>query len=142
MLVGVEVDLATALVRLTHVVDHVFVDAGRANDLTPQQAQLLCLLTDGPIGMAELAKVLRLEKSSLSGLVDRVERRELVRRVRDESDRRACWVELTGQGTKIAVATHDEVTATLDALTADLPTVERTRLAAVLFRLASAHSGR
>ena len=33
--------------------------------------------------MAELGEALRLEKSSLSGLIDRAEARELVTRVRD-----------------------------------------------------------
>lgn len=136
-----EMDLATALVRLTHVVDYVFVDAGKANDLTPQQAHLLCLLTDGPVGMAELARVLHLEKSSLTGLVDRVERRGLARRVPDESDRRACRVELTRPGTTVAVSTRDEVTAVLDTLTGELPAADRIRLAAALSRLVAAHSG-
>jgi DNA-binding MarR family transcriptional regulator len=136
----VELDLATALVRLAHVVDRVFVDAGRANDLTPQQAQLLCLLTDGPVGMAELARLLHLEKSSLTGLVDRVERRGLVDRVRDEADRRACRAALTAEGEKIAVATHREVTAMLDDLATELPAAERSRLAAGLSRMVAAHA--
>lgn len=135
-----EADLATALVRLAHVVDHVFVAAGRAHDLPPQQAQLLCMLIDGPVGMAELARLLRVERSSLSGLVDRARRRGLVDRVRDDTDGRACHAVLTPEGERIAVATHRAVTGMLDELAAELTAAERSRLAAGLFRMVAAHA--
>jgi DNA-binding MarR family transcriptional regulator len=116
-----ELGLAAALVRMSHLVQHMFADVGREHDITPQQAQLLCALISGPVGMTELSRVLHLEKSSLSGLVDRVERRGLLARVREARDRRACQVALTDEGIRLAVETHDDLTRRLDALAADLP---------------------
>jgi DNA-binding MarR family transcriptional regulator len=124
--------LAAALMRLSHVVAHVFADVSRSRDLTPQQAQLLCTLIEGPAGMSELGRLLHLEKSSLTGLVDRVERRGLVLRTRDPSDRRASQVGLTGQGARLAAESHEDVTARLEALAGELAPADRKRLAAVI----------
>ncbi|WP_431919706.1 MarR family winged helix-turn-helix transcriptional regulator [Nonomuraea jabiensis] len=113
---------AATLVRMSHLVQHVFADVSRERDITPQQAQLLCVLTSGDgIGMTDLSRLLHLEKPSLTGLVDRAERRGLVRRVRDDADRRACRVELTPEGEDLAVRVHGEIVSRLEALAADLP---------------------
>src|SRR6478752_4866317 len=69
--------LATALIRLCFVVQRSFGDVSRRHGLTPQHAQLLGVLARGPVGMAELGEALNLEKSSLTGLIDRAEARAL-----------------------------------------------------------------
>ncbi|OEV12845.1 DNA-binding MarR family transcriptional regulator [Streptomyces sp. Amel2xB2] len=130
-----EFGFADALVRLTHLVQRVFADVSRAHDLTPQQAQLLCVLTRGPAGMTELSHVLYLEKSSLTGLVDRIERRGLVVRQRSSHDRRACQVALTDKGTRLAHETHDAITARLESLAGDLSRTDRERVTSVVVRL-------
>lgn len=112
--------LAETLVRVSRVVQAVFADVARQNDLTPQQTQLLCILHNGPVGMGELGRLLHLEKSSLTGLIDRVERRGLVARVRDENDRRALRVAVTDEGSRLGMRTHNQVTERLQALTAAL----------------------
>jgi len=124
--------LASALMRLSQVVAHVFADVSRSRDLTPQQAQLLCTLIEGPVGMSELGRLLHLEKSSLTGLVDRVERRGLVLRTRDPSDRRASQVGLTCQGAQLAAESHEDVTARLEDLAGELAPADRKRLAAAI----------
>jgi DNA-binding MarR family transcriptional regulator len=129
---SVEIELAAALVRLSHLVQHVFADASRQHDLTPQQAQLLCRLAGGPVGMGELSRMLHLEKSSLTGLVDRVEQRGLVIRVRDAHDRRACQIALTSQGSELAVGCHQDVNSRLDKLAGDLPATDRDLLAGAI----------
>jgi DNA-binding MarR family transcriptional regulator len=130
-----EIELAGSLVRLSHLVQHVFADVSRQHDLTPQQAQLLCVLMNGPLGMSELGRVLHLEKSSLSGLVDRVVRRALATRGQHRTDRRTSQVSLTDEGRALAHATHDGITAELATLLADLPPANRTRLGADLTHL-------
>ncbi len=131
--------LAETLVRLSHVVQHVFADVSRDHDLTPQQTQLLCMLAPGPVGMTELSRLLHLERSSLTGLVDRVERRELVARLRDARDRRACRIALTELGTRTAHAAHAEVTARLTASLGDLDPDEAALLHAVAGRVLTSH---
>ncbi|MQA09762.1 MAG: MarR family transcriptional regulator [Pseudonocardiaceae bacterium] len=131
-------ELAEALVRLTHLVQQVFNEVARQHDLTPQQVQLLCLVADGPVGMGELTRSLHLEKSSLTGLVDRVERRGLVARARDSHDRRACQIQLTGEGKRLAIESHHDVTGRLEALASELPPAERTRLTSAIARMVAA----
>lgn len=134
-----EIELATALVRLSHLVQYVFADVSREHDLTPQQAQLLCRLVGGPVGMTELSRMLHLEKSSLTGLVDRVQQRGLVDRVRDPSDRRACQIALTDEGSRLAYACHTGVTNQLDKLASEFPAADQLRLAAAVGRILTAH---
>ncbi|QUG99769.1 winged helix-turn-helix transcriptional regulator [Saccharopolyspora erythraea] len=132
---GMETGLAAGLVRLTHLVQHVFAEVNRDFDLTPQQAQLLCMLIDGPIGMGELSRLLHLEKSSLTGLVDRVQRRGLVERVRDDRDRRACRIALTAEGVRLGNESHSAVAARLEEMGGALPRAERKRLADAIGRI-------
>jgi DNA-binding MarR family transcriptional regulator len=133
-------DFAGALVRLSHLVQHALACAGREHDLTPQQAQLLCQLAKGPIGMAALGRSLHLEKSSLTGLIDRVERRGLAARVPDELDRRALKISLTSQGADTAEQVHAAVTARLDTLARGLRPAERDLLASAAEQLAAEHA--
>jgi DNA-binding MarR family transcriptional regulator len=125
-------------VQLHHLVQHVFADESRTHDLTPQQAQLLCRLMAGPIGMTELRQFLHLEKSSLTGLVDRVERRGLVQRLRPTHDRRACDIALTSQGRRLANATHQAITDRLETLAGDVHRADRTILTATIVQLLGA----
>jgi len=136
-----EIGLAAALVRLAHLVQHVFADVSRGYDLTPQQAQLLCLLIDGPVGMTDLSRQLNLEKSSITGLVDRVERRDLVARMRNPDDRRACRIALTDKGVRLAEDAHSGVTERLEALASDLRPADRKRLEAMVGDVLAAADG-
>jgi DNA-binding MarR family transcriptional regulator len=62
------------------------------------QTRLLGVLRDRTPGMNELATLLELDKSSITGLVDRAERRGLVERIPSPADRRAVQVGLTDSG--------------------------------------------
>ena len=135
---GESADLATALIRLCFVVQRVVNEGSRRYGLTPQHAQLLGVLARGPAGMAELGEVLRLEKSSLSGLIDRAETRELVTRVRDSNDRRTCHISLTESGTDLAAHFRNYVSGELNALAADLPDRTMRQLTAALWEIISA----
>lgn len=135
----VQSQLATALVQLSHLVQQVFIDVARERDLTPQQIQTLCILSAGPVGMGELARALYLEKSSLTGLVDRLERRGLVTRVRDARDRRACLVTLTDAGGALGCDAHGEVSRRLEALADRLPDADKKQLISTVGLLAAEH---
>ena len=63
--------------------------------------QLICLweiYKKGPIPLGELTKNVFLNKSTVTGIVDRLERRGLVRRTRISNDRRQIHVEITDEG--------------------------------------------
>src|SRR4051794_40437556 len=91
------------------------------HDVSLVQTRLLGVLRDRRPTMQELAKLLGLDKSSVSGLVDRAERRGLVARVPSAADRRSVLVSLTDEGRALAAQVQAgfeaDVTAMLDRLT-------------------------
>ncbi|SDL73367.1 DNA-binding transcriptional regulator, MarR family [Glycomyces sambucus] len=127
--------MGTALVRTAFLVDAVYADAVRHFDLTVPQAQLLCVIMARPFGMFELAKTLGLAKSSISGLVDRCEKRDLVRRESDPGDGRAARVALTAKGAQLADEFHDDVTRRVAELPLSLSEAERATLVDLLGRV-------
>ena len=118
-------DAATGLVQLSGLVQGRYAQISQRHDLTPVQARLLCILVDGPRGMAELAHCFGVEKAALTGLVDRVERRGLARRTPVPDDRRALHVTLTDAGRRAATAFHRDVTTELGQLLSPLAPQDR-----------------
>ncbi len=118
-------DVATGLVQLTSLVQGIYARVSEHHNLTPVQAKLLCVLLDGPRGMAELAHCLGVEKAALTGLMDRAERRSLARRSPVPGDRRALQVTLTGAGHQAAAAFHAEVGEQLTRLVSPLAPHDR-----------------
>jgi DNA-binding MarR family transcriptional regulator len=136
---GESMGMGTALVRTAFLIDTVYSDSVRQFDLTVQQAQLLCVLIPRPFGMFELAKTLGLAKSSISGLVDRSEKRGLVRREADPGDGRAFRVALTEEGARLAEEFHDETTKRVAELPVGLSAAEQELLAGLLTRVVAAN---
>src|ERR1700684_1229687 len=68
------------------------------HDLSGAATRLLRVLRGREPTMNELARLLDLDKSSVTGLVDRAERRGLVTRVPSPADRRSVHVKLTADG--------------------------------------------
>jgi DNA-binding MarR family transcriptional regulator len=124
-----------ALVRLSFLVQSIYAEICAEYDLTSAQGQLLCVLKDHSRGMSEITETLRLDKSSVTGLVERVERRDLLRRTTSSADRRAVTVTLTAQGKRVAHAFYDDVSLRLVDLVADLPAADRDRFTRVASRI-------
>jgi DNA-binding MarR family transcriptional regulator len=116
-----------ALVRLSFLVQSIYAQLCAKHDLSPAQAQLMCVIKDRPRGMTELTRMLRLERPGLSGLVDRTERRGLVRRSTAVHDRRAVTLAPTPRGKKIVEAFYAEVSDRLLKAVAHLPAADRRR---------------
>jgi DNA-binding MarR family transcriptional regulator len=127
-----DTDLASALVQTMHRLQDLHAETSRPLGLTPQQAHLLCVLIAGPLGMTELSRMLSIERSSLTSMVDRLERRSLVARTPTPGDRRACRIELTGDGLDLAHEAHDAVVHRIEAMTADLSAGTRSTLLTAL----------
>jgi DNA-binding MarR family transcriptional regulator len=97
--------------------------------LTPQQAIVLTLLSE-PLPMRGLAERRHCDPSNITGIVDRLEARGLVKRSTDPSDRRIKRVLLTRTGRTTVRRFHRELqrVSSLAALTAG----DRQRLLAAL----------
>jgi DNA-binding MarR family transcriptional regulator len=70
-------------------------------DLAPQQMIALRMLGAGPRKMSELAQALFCDNSNVTGIVDRLEERGLVRRESAEGDRRVKLLVLTKEGERV-----------------------------------------
>ncbi|MDY6987802.1 MAG: MarR family transcriptional regulator [Thermodesulfobacteriota bacterium] len=68
-------------------------------------AQLNCLLAlheSGPLPLSHIAKLIMVKSSTVTGIIDRLEQKGLVERVRTSRDRRVITIQLTEAGTRLA----------------------------------------
>ena len=72
-------------------------------ELAPQQMIALRILGSGPRKMSDLAHALFCDNSNVTGIVDRLEQRGLVRRDAAEGDRRVKLLVLTDEGERVRV---------------------------------------
>ncbi|GIG22063.1 hypothetical protein Cch01nite_27870 [Cellulomonas chitinilytica] len=112
--------LLDALVRTTFEVTGVLTRLAATHDLSLTQVRVLGILRDRRARVTDLAAYLGLDKSTMSGLIDRAERRGLLARDRNPHDGRAVDVVLTPAGhalTRTAfLDVRDALTPTLDRL--------------------------
>jgi DNA-binding MarR family transcriptional regulator len=85
--------------------------------------------------MQELARHLGLDKSSITGLVDRAGRRGLVRRATAPHDGRSVRVSLTEQGRELSRAGTADAGRRIRALTERLTDAQRSALSALASEL-------
>jgi MarR family transcriptional regulator, organic hydroperoxide resistance regulator len=104
--------------------------------LSPAQCHVLHLIEPGrPIPMGQLAETLACDASNVTGLVDRLEARGLVRRRPSVSDRRVKVLDLTPTGSRLRAILLERMTtppATLERLSRS----EQRALVRILTRLA------
>lgn len=93
--------LIDALVRSTFQVTGMLTRLGAEHDLSLTQIRVLGILRDRRPRVTELAAYLGLDKSSMSGLIDRAERRGLLARDRNPHDGRVVEVYLTPAGQEL-----------------------------------------
>jgi DNA-binding MarR family transcriptional regulator len=105
------------------------------HNLSLTQLRVLAILRDREPTMAELASYLGLERSSVSGLIDRAVKRGLVRRDASEDDGRAVQVSLTLDGQRLASAGAQEIGKLLKPMTGQLSQAEQKRLSALLGKM-------
>jgi DNA-binding MarR family transcriptional regulator len=74
---------------------------GQEYELAPQQMIALRMLGSGPRKMSELAGALMCDNSNVTGIVDRLEERGLLRREAAEGDRRVKLLVLTKEGERM-----------------------------------------
>lgn len=125
-------ELVDALVRTSFVTMAVLTRVGAEHELSLTQLRVLAILRDRRPRMAELARYLGLDRSSMSGLVDRAEARGLLRRAPNPDDRRAVDVFLTADGLELATRMYDEVARSLAPMLHALGRADRARLQKLL----------
>ena len=104
-------------------------------DMSLTQLRMLAILRDRTPAVADLAGFLGLERSSVSGLIDRVARRGLVQRMASEDDGRSVQVSLTEDGHRLATQVAGEVAGLVAPLTGALSPAEQNRLTLLLGKM-------
>ena len=124
-----------ALAQLSFLVHGLLERRAAEHDLSIIQTRLLGVLRDRKPTMNELAKLLELDKSSVTGLVDRAERRGLVVRVPSTADRRVVLVSLTVRGRSLVSQASAGFEADVAGLLGCLSPSERSTLSGLVSRL-------
>ena len=119
---GPPADAVDAQVQSAFATMAVLTRIAAEHDLSLTQLRVLGILQDRRLRISTLAAYLGLEKSTLSGLVDRAERRGLLGRAASQEDRRVTEVALTGAGRSLAERIRSEVR---DALLPAVPSVPK-----------------
>lgn len=105
-----------ALVQISFAVTSALMACAAEDGLSLTQLRLLGILRDRTPTMAAIASRLDLDRSSVSGLIDRAEKRGLVARRSSPGDGREVIVELTGEGGAVAVRVAARVQQEIAAL--------------------------
>jgi DNA-binding MarR family transcriptional regulator len=125
-------DLIDALVQTSFATMAVLNRVAAEHDLSLTQLRVLAILSDRRIKVSELAGFLGLDKSTVSGLVDRAEKRGLVQRAANPADGRAVDVFLSPAGAELAERGRAEVARSLSPMTGTLTAAESRRLTVLL----------
>jgi DNA-binding MarR family transcriptional regulator len=92
------------------------------------QTRLLGALRDRELSMAQIARLLSLDKSSATGLVDRAESKGYVARKTVPQDGRSVHVTLTADGRRIVNRVANDVAREIGAIVDSLSDTDRGRL--------------
>src|ERR1700753_1053765 len=95
-------ELRDSLVQASFTVIAMLSRVAAEQDLSLTQLRMLGILRDREPAMAELATYLGLERSTVSGLVDRAVQRGLVQKRPDPADGRSVRVSLTAAARRLA----------------------------------------
>ncbi|MDF2880837.1 MAG: TrmB family transcriptional regulator [Clostridiaceae bacterium] len=96
-----------------------FDDAGLT---IPQTMVVFTLLKSGEMKISELSNQVNLSNSTVSGIIDRLEKQGLVVRTRSEEDRRTVFVSVTGKFKEVHKGFHKQIEKTFeDSLSSGTP---------------------
>jgi DNA-binding MarR family transcriptional regulator len=137
-----DLNLVDALAQLSFLVQNTLAEIAGKQDLSLVQVRLLGVLRDREPTMNQLGRHLGLDKSSISGLVDRAERRGLVARSVSPSDRRMYQVSVTEAGREVGGKVAAEFAARLNEYVATFSDAERAHLAQLATRILAVDADR
>lgn len=102
---------------------------------SPQLVALINICERGELSLAALAKDVHLSPSTMVGIVDRLEAKQLVTRERSTEDRRQIVVRPTKKGRDFAESAPSPLQETLAMALQKLPASEQEEIAAALERI-------
>lgn len=130
-----QAELIDALVQASFATMAVLSRVAADHELSLTQLRVLAILRDRRLRMAGLADYLGLDRSTMSGLVDRAEKRGLLRRAANVADGRAVDVLLTPDGRALTDELYTTITRALAPMTDSLAAPDQRRLQTLLTRM-------
>ena len=98
---------------IRRLVRAVYLDSQKMNKtygLTgPQCSVLRKLMNDGPMSSADLSRMLYVTPSNITGIIDRLEKKDLVERIKKQGDRRVALITLTESGQQLGRSIPDPI---------------------------------
>ena len=132
-------DIFTSYLRLSQHMSQLFRAHFGRLDLTFPQALVLTALGDGdPVPISTLAERTGSANSTVSGIVDRLEKLGLAKRERSELDRRVIYVSATQRYAELKQKASTDVGAYFDSLLRDMSGEDRALIASALQKLDAA----
>ncbi|SEN51180.1 MarR family winged helix-turn-helix transcriptional regulator [Paenibacillus sp. OV219] len=137
-----DLSIVDSLAQLSFLVHGILGRVGAEADLSIIQIRLLGILRDREPSMQQLAQHLALDKSSITGLIDRAAKRGLVERIPSPTDKRGFLVRVTDAGRKLIDGGGDEIIRQLNAAVtaAGLSNAEQAQFAALATRIIGANN--
>lgn len=105
-----EIKIFRSLKRIGHLFKHGMGKHFSSIKLTGPQGMLMGILThDGEMKISELSEKIELSNSTVSGIIDRLEKQGLVERTRSTEDRRVVYVKVSAQFQKDSKSTFCKI---------------------------------
>jgi MarR family transcriptional regulator, lower aerobic nicotinate degradation pathway regulator len=136
-----DLGLVDALAQLSFAVLGALGRIAAGYDLSIVQARLLGILRDRRPTITDLAAWLGLDKSSVTGLVDRAEARALVTRTASPHDGRSVLVAITAAGRKLITQATKSFEAEITSLVVELTPSQRTQLSSLASSVVAVDAG-
>lgn len=132
--------LVDALAQLSFLVQSALAEIAGQHDLSVVQTRMLGILRDREPTMNQLGRHLGLDKSSITGLVDRAQRRGLVTRTASTVDRRSFQVSITDTGRQLVEQVAAQFAEQIERSVAPLPETDRRLLSRMATRIVTAEA--
>jgi DNA-binding MarR family transcriptional regulator len=124
---------------LRRLVKAVYLDSSKISrqyGLTAAQSIVLrVLFHEGPLSSADLSRRLYVTPSNMTGVIDRLEKKALIERVRQAADRRVVLITLTQSGNALSRTLPDPIENKLISQLSDLKTEHVQSIAEALNRV-------
>lgn len=135
---GLENQVVAALRTIARALDLYSHELTERSGLTgPQLATLHTADRLGPVSLGELARAVQVSQATMSGILDRLEKRGMVARARDARDRRNVMISLTDRGRAVLAAAPPLLQERFGRELAKLPEWEQNQMLATLQRVAT-----
>lgn len=131
-----ESSLFGAMRKLQHAAEVHAKQRGRCGGLTPTKQMILqVLVAEGRLTASQLSQRVSISAATLSGMLDRMEERQLLKRERDSQDKRRQWLLISPAGRALLDEAPSLLPPALLCALETMPAWERHSLIAALLRV-------